>query len=568
VRLVRWIGGILGLSLAIAAGASAAPLGSINEFATGGTTAGFTANSGLNDIAEGPDGNLWATEGTGNRIARVSLAGTVTEFATGLSPMSTPNWITAGPDGNVWFTEMTGNHVGRITPQGAITEFFTGITSSSPQQIITGPDQNLWFMERGTPSKLARLNPASGHIDEYPLPTAASAGTGIAVGPDGNLWITESANPGRIARAVVSQLVPNTSSGITEVAVGGVTTGFTANTQPFGIAAGADGSMWITESFGAKVLRLTTGANMTATEFSVPAPTGFLNVIIPGPDGNLWLPDQGSPNARIVQLNPLTGVFNTFSAGLTGNSIPDGLALAPDGNIWFVELRDPGRIGTVGTGEAAALLTAPDVLGSAQQGQQQRCGGDRWASWAGEQPAQTGVKWLLDGAAIAGASAQTFTPPAADVGHALSCAITVSYSGLGVSASATSTAVTVVAPGQGPQGPPGHNGNPGPPGKQGPPGKIELIVCQTVTKVVHHKPRKVKKCTSRLVSSPVKFTTAVAKATLTRGGRTYASGTARVVHGVVHLQLAARRGLTRGRRYELTLRYGNGRVVRTTIVYA
>ncbi len=31
--------------------------------------------------------------------------------------------IAAGPDGNVWFTEGVGNKIGRITPAGDVTEF-------------------------------------------------------------------------------------------------------------------------------------------------------------------------------------------------------------------------------------------------------------------------------------------------------------------------------------------------------------------------------------------------------------------------------------------------------------
>lgn len=212
------------------------------------------------------------------------------------------------------------------------------------------------------------------------------------------------------------------------------------------------------------------------------------------------------------------------------------------------------------------------MLGSAQHGQQQRCGGDRWATWAGEQPTQTGVQWLRDTTAISGATRQTFTPAAADVGHALSCTITVGYSTLGVTASATSSAVIVTAPAQGPQGPPGPpgpQGNPGSQGKPGPPGpagKIQLVVCHTVTKVVRHKRRKVKTCTSKLVSSPAKFTAAAARVTLARGGQTYASGTARLVRGVIRLQLQARRRLTAGR-YRLTLRSSRGSLVKTTITY-
>src|SRR5439155_25862858 len=37
-------------------------------------------NSGLTEIAAGPDGNLWFTEPAPNRIGRITPAGVVTEF--------------------------------------------------------------------------------------------------------------------------------------------------------------------------------------------------------------------------------------------------------------------------------------------------------------------------------------------------------------------------------------------------------------------------------------------------------------------------------------------------------
>src|SRR5262249_20087021 len=36
---------------------------------------------------------------------------------------SNPTVITAGPDGNLWFTETSANKIGRITPGGMITKF-------------------------------------------------------------------------------------------------------------------------------------------------------------------------------------------------------------------------------------------------------------------------------------------------------------------------------------------------------------------------------------------------------------------------------------------------------------
>jgi len=109
------------------------------------------------------------------------------------------------------------------------------------------------------------------------------------------------------------------------------------------------------------------------------------------------------------------------------------------------------------------------------------------------------------------------------------------------------------------QGPAGQQGPQGPPG---PAGKIELVTCRSVTKVIHHKRRKRKLCTTKLVSGPVRFTTAATvRATLTRANTVFAAGTARTVGGVLRVALARRRPLVPGR-YVLTLRSRHGAVVR------
>ena len=90
-----------------------------------------------------------------------------------LASDSSPIGITAGPDGNLWFTEFTGNKVGKITPAGAITEFPIPTASSFPYGITAGPDGNLWFVEDGG-NKIGRITPA-GTITEFPSRRPAAA---------------------------------------------------------------------------------------------------------------------------------------------------------------------------------------------------------------------------------------------------------------------------------------------------------------------------------------------------------------------------------------------------------
>jgi streptogramin lyase len=139
-----------------------------------------------NSIVAGRDGNLWFTEGCGNRIEKITTSGKVTVY-----PLPTagayPEGIDAGRDGNLWFTEYSGNKIGKITTGGAITEY--PIPTGNPEGIAADRDGNLWFTE-WSGNKIGKIT-TGGKISEYPIPTANALPDRIALGPNGNLWFTE-----------------------------------------------------------------------------------------------------------------------------------------------------------------------------------------------------------------------------------------------------------------------------------------------------------------------------------------------------------------------------------------
>ena len=256
------------------------PAGTVTEFAIP------TPGSAPISITTGPDGNLWFTEGDGNKIGRITPAGVITEFAS-LSSGSSPTGITAGPDSNLWFTEYGANKIGRINsadvvtaaalvvpanavittpggtsysasatipkgtylPAGTITEFASLSSGSNPLEITAGPDGNLWFTELYG-NKIGRITPA-GILTEFAVPTSNAGPTGITAGPDGSLWFTESPS-NRVGGAGVGKLGRITPTGvITEFAIP------TSSGDPTEITAGPDGNLWFTEPGANKIGRAT-----------------------------------------------------------------------------------------------------------------------------------------------------------------------------------------------------------------------------------------------------------------------------------------------------------------------
>jgi virginiamycin B lyase len=164
-----------------------------------------TADSGPRALAAGPDGNIWFSEFNTNKIGRMTPSGSVTEFELP-RPNSGPGDITAGADGNMWFLELAGrmdgrtpdgNRVARITMNGTISEFPIPSQTGSPINLAVGPDRNIWFTKGGL---LGTATP-EGTVIELALVAANAGLTGVSAGSDrrppdrlaNRLWFTESA---------------------------------------------------------------------------------------------------------------------------------------------------------------------------------------------------------------------------------------------------------------------------------------------------------------------------------------------------------------------------------------
>ena len=287
-------------------------------------------------IADGPDGALWFAEYDSGQIGRITVAGSVNEYAIPTSD-SGPKGITAGPDGALWFTEYGGNKIGRITTAGTITEYAIPGSNSVPTGITTGSDGALWFAEFNGKG-IGRIT-TSGQITQYIGLTGNPQW--IAAGPDGALWFTESTgNIGRITTAGQLTFYPVP----------------TANSDPYGITSGPDGALWFTEDSGNNIGRITTTGAIT--EYAVPTPNSAPHGITAGPDGALWF-TEASNGGKIGRITT-AGAISEFSTP-TANKRPWGIALGPDGELWFTCL---GKIG-----EAlfvTANLSATPATGSYQ----------------------------------------------------------------------------------------------------------------------------------------------------------------------------------------------------------
>ncbi len=151
--------------------------GTVTEFQTS-----FLTGNSLAVITAGPDGNLWFAATQDVAIGRITTAGVITAFTAGIS--GAPLGIVNGPDGDLWFTE--GVAIGRITPTGTVSEFSSGITPGySPTFITAGPDGNLWFSEDAGDS-IGRITTGASEpcgSKSYPFPYTDVSAVGAAFCP-------------------------------------------------------------------------------------------------------------------------------------------------------------------------------------------------------------------------------------------------------------------------------------------------------------------------------------------------------------------------------------------------
>jgi streptogramin lyase len=174
-----------------------------------------------------------------------------------------------------------------------------------------------------------------------------------AVGPDGNFWIPG----GRL-------LVPNYDTGALAEYQGAVDVISTAGQLVMSlgldgklrgakqIALGSDGNLWLTGSAYPHIARLTPAGRLT--EFTLPNGRSA-SAVVAGRDGFIWYAEYAS--TVIGRVAP-TGDVTEFA--LSGE--PNGLAVGPDGNVWFSTSRGTGVDAAIGTRVTFSSITTDGLI--------------------------------------------------------------------------------------------------------------------------------------------------------------------------------------------------------------
>lgn len=319
-------------------------------------------------ITAGPDGRLWFFVHDHGALyaAKMTTGGQVERFA--VPPGATPDAITAGPDGALWYAG--DGRIGRLDTAGGVTEF--PVPALRASAIAAGPDGALWVaagtvVVRVTPQGAVSVIPLAGSPQGtiLPLPSLTSAlnatasrvigsldrgGTtyGITAGADGAMWIAAGSGLFRVTGA----------GDVTRVGTGGLpATG--------GLTTAADGTIWFAADGRVGRYDPASGA---LRGFGI---TGHAVDIVRGPgSANVWVStattsgrlnwitrmstrdfSSAKPRgwscagqSRIVCWHNIPPVPMGDARLFNTHGSPGGVAVGPDGNIWYTE---GGRVGRI-----------------------------------------------------------------------------------------------------------------------------------------------------------------------------------------------------------------------------
>lgn len=231
-----------------------------------------------------------------------------------------PHDPAVGRDGVVWYTDQANSYIGRLDPTtGRITDYATPTPVSGPHGIVVAPDGVVWYTANFK-GRLGRLDPATGTIAEYPLPAAArDPHTPLYHG--GKIWFT----------AQGSNLYGHLEPASGQVKLFPVAT---PNARPYGLVAGPDGALWMA-LFGTNRIGRINPADGTLRDFTLPDAGARPRRLVADGKGIVWYTDYARD--RLGRLDPATGQVREFPAPGGRGSAPYGIAVAPDGRIWYDE---------------------------------------------------------------------------------------------------------------------------------------------------------------------------------------------------------------------------------------
>ena len=249
-----------------------------------------------------------------------SLKATIKEYDIP-TPKARPHDPAVGPDGALWVTEQMANKLGRLDPNtGQFREYPLKTPDSGPHGLVADKDGNIWFAAifKGY---VGKLDPKTGNISEYRMPDPHAKDPHTPVfDQKGILWFTLQDS------SMIGRLDPSTGDIKLKPTP-------TQHAVPYGIVVTQDGAPFFCE-FGTNKLGSIDPHSMAIREYSLPQGARPRRLAL-APDGTIYYTDY--ERGYLGHFNPARKQFEEWRSPGGSASNPYGIAMSPDGIVWYSE---------------------------------------------------------------------------------------------------------------------------------------------------------------------------------------------------------------------------------------
>ncbi len=247
-------------------------------------------NDGPHGLVADREGNIWYTGNFAAHIGKLDpRSGEVTQYKMPNDKAEDPHTAVFDAQGMLWFTVQVGNMVGRLEPKtGKIELKLVPTKEARPYGIQINSKGVPFFCEFGT-NKMAKINPKTMEITEYPLAEGVRPRR-LAIAADDNVYFTDYQN-GNLGRF-------NPASGAAKMwpSPGG------SGAAPYGITITPDGMVWYSESGVTPntVVRFDPKTEKFART-KIPSGGGTVRNMAATTDGRIYLACSGVNKVAVVE---------------------------------------------------------------------------------------------------------------------------------------------------------------------------------------------------------------------------------------------------------------------------
>ena len=375
------------------AGKSGVATPSTNTGTTDGTGSAARFNTPVSLALDGA-GNVYVSDQLNHTIRKITPAGAVTTWAgkagesgvangTGAAArFNLPFGVAAESDGTLYVADMANHAIRKITPAGAVTTF-AGLPVGkgsvdgagefarfdTPYGVAVDGDGNIYVADTEN-STIRKITPAGavttvagqagvvGAVDGTGSAARFNKPAGVTVDGSGNIYVADTKN--HSIRKITPAGVVTTPAGLPGVAGSADGTGAAARfNEPYGIAAGGDGTLYVADTNNHLIRKISTGGVVTTlagsagTSGSIDGASGTARFYLPfaltvDGSGNVYVADKGNhiirkitPAGVVTTLagkvgaDPSTNFGNADGTGAEARFVgPSGVAVDGTGNVF------------------------------------------------------------------------------------------------------------------------------------------------------------------------------------------------------------------------------------------